>query len=141
MNRWEIVLSGALVLSLLLFCTFIIPRGECSNIRQRSDGCGPHPLIALAAASRPFGSNGVGSLNDVLRAVRSDPVVWPVMQNLLRRYDDCIRAADGLHYKRSDDSAGSGASATYPVKGSDKTFELDGITTGTDVIPWLSSSI
>lgn len=50
------------------------------------------------------GSNGVGSLNDVLRAVRADPVVWPVMQNLLRRYDDCIRAADGLHYKRSDDS-------------------------------------
>lgn len=50
-----------------------------------------------------IGSNGVGSLNDVLRAVRADPVVWPVMQNLLRRYDDCIRAADGLHYKRSEE--------------------------------------
>lgn len=56
MNRWEIVFSGVLVV-LTLF-SFLVERGAstASNIRQRSDGCGPHPLIALAAASRPFGN-------------------------------------------------------------------------------------
>ena len=48
---------GLVILSLLCY---VVTRSSlfmatASEIRQRSDGCGPHPLIALAAASRPFG--------------------------------------------------------------------------------------
>lgn len=43
------------------------------------------------------------NLNEILRAVKADPDVWSEMLSLLRRYDDCVRAGDGLHYKRSSE--------------------------------------
>lgn len=48
------------------------------------------------------------------------------MQNLLRRYDDCIRAADGLHYKRSDDSSVVGPRSSSSV-GSGGTAGTNGV--------------
>jgi len=45
--------------------------------------------------------SGTASLNEILRVVKADADVWSAMQVMLRRYDDCIRAGDGLHYKRS----------------------------------------
>lgn len=53
MNRWKFLLSGATVFG---FLCFILTAASASGVRQRSDGCGPHPLIALAAASRPIGN-------------------------------------------------------------------------------------
>ena len=61
--------------------------------------------------------SGTVNLNDVLRAVKADPAVWSDMQDLLRRYDDCIRAGDGLHYKRNRGGTG-GPSVYVPLSGS-----------------------
>ncbi|CAG7819899.1 unnamed protein product [Allacma fusca] len=92
MNQWRVLFCGGI----LFLIHLMVVRGS-GEIRQRSDGCGRNPLIALASA---FGSGSL-NLNDVLRAVKADPDVWSEMQVLLRRYDDCIRAGDGLHYKRN----------------------------------------
>jgi hypothetical protein len=52
MNRWKFLFSGAA----LLVGFFGVLMVSSAGVRQRSDGCGPHPLIVLAAASRPFGN-------------------------------------------------------------------------------------
>ncbi|OXA45763.1 hypothetical protein Fcan01_19630 [Folsomia candida] len=101
MGQW----SSLLLLWGTVFGCLSVAAGSL-GVRQRSvESCGPHPLIALlAAASRPFATSA-SSLNDLIREVRRDPGTWSEMQILLRRYDDCVRAGDGLHYKRSSSSA------------------------------------
>lgn len=112
---------------ILFFAIVMVSTIEGISIRQRSSPmCGPHPLLALASATSPYGrffcknsvfnqfliifimilgTMGLGNINEVVRAVKENPAVWSDMQLLIRRFDDCIRSSDGLHYKKKRTSA------------------------------------
>ncbi|XP_035215370.1 uncharacterized protein LOC118188950 [Stegodyphus dumicola] len=86
------------LLLILVFGSLVIRiQGLYSKLEGTSNGCGPNPLftiLSVTAASGYVSATDVMEVLDTHDGIKSDVIA------LMKAYDDCIRTADGMRYKK-----------------------------------------
>ncbi|GIY68840.1 uncharacterized protein CDAR_173801 [Caerostris darwini] len=74
------------------------PSSIFSRIQVRSHGCGKNPLLQILDEST---ADSDITPEQVLKILDETEDIREEVLNMLRLYDDCIRTADGIKYRKS----------------------------------------